>query len=71
MPGEEMRDWNRRSKGRNEGVGLLKPGREATEGSTLLPGEDMKEPYVMLEVSGAVIKCLVLPGWKANHPAQT
>lgn len=42
---EEMRDWNRRSKGRNEGVGLLKPGREATEGRTLLEGEDMKDPY--------------------------
>jgi hypothetical protein len=40
MLGEEMRDWKRRSKGRNEGVGLLRPGREATEGRTLLPGED-------------------------------
>jgi hypothetical protein len=41
----ERRDWNRRSKGRNEGVGLSRPGLEATEGNTLLPpGEDRTEP---------------------------
>lgn len=45
-PDEDMRDWNRRSKGRKDGVGLLRPGREAMEGSTLLPGEDMNEPWV-------------------------
>jgi hypothetical protein len=39
-----MRDWNLRSKGRKDGVGLLRPGLEAREGSTLLPGEDMPEP---------------------------
>lgn len=46
VPGEpvEIRDLKRRSKGRNEGVGLWRPGREATDGRTLLPGEDMKEP---------------------------
>ena len=42
---EEMRDWNRRSNGLNEGEGLLKPGREATDGRILLPGEEIKEPY--------------------------
>lgn len=39
-----MRDWKRRSKGRKDGVGLLRPGRDATEGNTLLPGEDRPEP---------------------------
>jgi hypothetical protein len=43
-PDEEMRDLNRRSNGRKEGVGELRPGREAREGSTLLPGEDINEP---------------------------
>lgn len=41
---EEIRDWNRRSKGRNDGVGLLRPGREATDGRTLLLGEEITEP---------------------------
>lgn len=41
---DEMRDWKRRSKGRNEGVGLLRPGREATEGRTLLLGDEITEP---------------------------
>lgn len=41
---EEMRDWKRLSNGRKEGVGLLRPGREATDGSTLLLGEDITEP---------------------------
>jgi len=40
----EMRDWNRLSNGRNDGVGLRRPAREATDGRTLLPGEDIKEP---------------------------
>lgn len=40
----EIRDLKRRSKGRKEGVGLPRPGREATEGRILLPGEDMNEP---------------------------
>jgi hypothetical protein len=40
-----MRDWNRRSKGRKEGVGLSRPGREASEGRILLPpGEESTEP---------------------------
>lgn len=42
--GEAIRDWNRRSKGLNEGVGLLSPGREAREGTLLLPREDIMEP---------------------------
>jgi len=42
----ERRDWKRLSKGRKEGVGLSRPGLEATEGSMLLPpGEDRTEPY--------------------------
>lgn len=44
MLGVEMRDWNRRSNGRNDGVGLLRPGRDATDGRTLLLGEEMTEP---------------------------
>lgn len=41
----ERRDWNRLSKGRKEGVGLSRPGLEATEGSILLPpGEERTEP---------------------------
>lgn len=41
----ERRDWKRRSKGRKEGLGLSRPGLDATEGSKLLPaGEDIKEP---------------------------
>jgi len=40
---EDSRDWNRRSKGRKEGVGESRPGREATEGSTLLLGEERIE----------------------------
>lgn len=40
---EDNRDWKRRSKGLKDGVGLLRPGREATEGRTLLPGEERAE----------------------------
>lgn len=43
--GEYMRDWNLRSKGRKDGVGLLRPGRLASEGSTLLPGDETAEPW--------------------------
>lgn len=46
---EEIRDWNRRSKGRNDGEGLLRPGREATDGRTLLPGEETKDPCDWLD----------------------
>jgi hypothetical protein len=42
--GEAMRDLKRRSKGLKEGVGLLRPGREAIEGSMLLPGDDINDP---------------------------
>jgi hypothetical protein len=42
--GDAIRDWKRRSKGLNEGVGLFNPGREATEGSTLLLGDETTEP---------------------------
>ncbi len=42
--GDDIRDWNRRSNGLKEGVGLLSPGREARDGTLLLPGEDIKEP---------------------------
>ena len=45
MDGEYIRDWNLRSKGLKEGVGLPRPGRLASDGSTLLPGEDMPEPW--------------------------
>ena len=44
VPEEEIRDLKRRSKGRKEGVGLPRPGREATDGNTLLPREDTTEP---------------------------
>jgi hypothetical protein len=44
MDGEYIRDWNLRSKGRKDGVGLPKPGLLASEGSTLLLGEDTPEP---------------------------
>jgi hypothetical protein len=44
MDGEYMRDWNLRSKGRKDGVGLPRPGLFARDGSTLLLGEDMAEP---------------------------
>ena len=44
---DERRDWKRLSKGRKEGVGLSRPGLEATEGSILLPpGEDSTDPWV-------------------------
>jgi hypothetical protein len=43
--GLERRDWNRRSKGRNDGDGLESPGLEARDGKILLPGEDMTDPY--------------------------
>lgn len=42
--GEAIRDWNRLSNGLKEGVGLLRPGREATEGRILLLGELRTEP---------------------------
>lgn len=42
--GEDILDWNRRSNALKEGVGLLSPGREATEGSTLLLGDERTEP---------------------------
>ena len=43
----ESRDWKRLSNGRKEGVGLSRPGLEATEGNMLLPpGDDSTEPYV-------------------------
>ena len=41
---EDMRDWKRRSKGRREGTGELRPDREAMDGRTLLPGEEKLEP---------------------------
>ena len=44
IPGEPTRDRNLRSNGLNEGVGLLKPGREAKEGKMLLPGEEATDP---------------------------
>jgi hypothetical protein len=41
----DRRDWNRLSKGRKEGVGLSRPGREAMDGSILLPlGDDSIDP---------------------------
>lgn len=44
----ERRDWKRLSKGRNDGVGLSRPGLEATEGSILLPpGDDSTEPCAL------------------------
>ena len=41
---EAIRDWNRRSKGRKDGVGEFRPGREARDGRTLLLGEETTEP---------------------------
>jgi hypothetical protein len=51
--GEDIRDWNLRSNGLKDGVGLLKPGLEANDGSTLLLGEaeDMKEPYTCIRTT--------------------
>jgi hypothetical protein len=54
---EEIRDWNRRSNGRKEGEGLLKPGREATDGRMLLPGEEMKDPCDRLENASGYRDC--------------
>jgi hypothetical protein len=42
---EDMRDWKRRSKGRKDGVGELKPAREVMEEGMLLPREETPEPY--------------------------
>lgn len=42
--GEAMREEKRRSKGRKEGVGLPRRGLEASEGRTLLPGDERTEP---------------------------
>lgn len=44
--GEDMRDWNLLSNGLKEGAGPLRPGREATEGRTLLlwEGDEITEP---------------------------
>lgn len=44
----ERRDWNRLSNGRKDGEGLCRPGRDATEGNILLPGDDTREPYITL-----------------------
>lgn len=44
MDGEDMRDWNLRSNGRKDGVGLPMPGLDAREGSTLLLGDETTEP---------------------------
>lgn len=46
-PKDDRRDWNRRSKGRKDGVGLLRPGREAAVRKTLLLGDDTTEPYIL------------------------
>lgn len=43
---DERRDWNRLSKGLKDGVGLWRPGLEATDGNMLLPpGEETTDPY--------------------------
>ncbi len=43
--GLARRDWKRLSKGRKDGVGLSRPGLEATEGNMLLPaGDERIEP---------------------------
>lgn len=41
--GEAIREEKRRSKGRNEGVGLLKPGLDALDGRILLLGDENTE----------------------------
>lgn len=46
---DDMRVWKRRSKGRKDGVGLFRKGRDATEGSTLLPGEETRDPCKRLD----------------------
>lgn len=56
----DIRDLKRRSKGRKEGFGLSRPGREATEGRILLPGEDMKEPCIVLVLSRGQVTLNVL-----------
>jgi hypothetical protein len=46
----ERRDWNLLSKGRKDGVGLSRPGRDAIDGRMLLPpGDDNTEPYNMYQ----------------------
>lgn len=41
----ERREENRLSNGRNDGVGLSRPGLDATEGNMPLPaGDDITEP---------------------------
>lgn len=47
MLGEAIRAENLLSNGLKEGVGLFNPGREATDGRTLLLGEDTTEPWRM------------------------
>ena len=47
----ERRDWKRLSKGRKEGVGLSRPGLEATDGRMLLPGEERTEPFELYQQS--------------------
>ena len=56
----EKRDWKRLSKGRKEGVGLSRPGLEATDGNNTLlpPGEDKIEPYGMESVEVGIMGCL-------------
>ena len=47
----ERREENRRSNGRNDGVGLSRPGLDATDGNIPLPaGEDKIEPYQILAI---------------------
>ena len=59
----ERRDWKRLSKGRKDGVGLSRPGLEATDGNNTLlpPGEDKIEPYGMGSVKVGIVGCLESP----------
>jgi len=65
--GLERRDWKRLSKGRKDGVGLPRPGREATDGNMLLPpGEESIEPCKIL-VEASVSNNSTLPGQRESH----
>lgn len=66
-----MRDWKRRSKGRKEGVGLANPGRDATDGGILLPGDDKIDPFGDVSIVPNTGQLTLLLGRKGNHQGST
>jgi len=72
--GEATRAWNLLSKGRKEGVGLFRRGREATEGKTLLPWEEITEPWdknVREPATAVSLGSQSVPGPTENRPQST